>query len=138
MSDRSRNVSPPAEKGFGERSVSLGVLRTVINARIDETLELVRTRLDHADLLPRFGAGVVLTGGGSHLNGIGVLAEKVFGVPVSIGNPAGISGVAVPTEEPEYAAAIGLVRYGFRFSDRESGFSLGRWLRGFLGARGGG
>ncbi|MFC1497811.1 cell division protein FtsA [Verrucomicrobiota bacterium] len=109
-----KRVSVPPEVGFPGRSISLRALHTVINARADEILNMVKRRLQDDGILHRIGAGVVLTGGGAHLNGMVKLTEDVFKLPCSIGRPRNISGLATATEGPEYAACSGLVQYGFR------------------------
>ena len=37
-----------------------------------------------------------------------------FGLPCRVGLPKGLSGLATLTEGPEYAGAVGMVRYAFR------------------------
>jgi cell division protein FtsA len=130
----SRRVSLPAEVGFAGRSISLNGLQTVINARMDETLRLVRKRLHEAGVLLRIGAGVVLSGGGAQLKGLPALAEHVFGLPCGIGVPRDVSGLAKVTEGPQYAVAAGLVQYGFRTAaSRQNDGRIGGLLRRFFG-----
>ena len=46
------------------------------------------------------------------------LAERVFNMPVAIGQPHNVSGLEVATDNPEYAAATGMLRYGFMSETR--------------------
>jgi len=127
-------VALPPEVGFPGRSVSVRSLNTVINTRTDEILGMIRNCLEKENILHQLGAGVVLTGGGSHQKGIARLAEKIFGLPCSIGKPRNVSGLATATEGPEYATCVGMVQYGFRTllgQRRVSG--LGSWLKGLFG-----
>jgi len=129
-------VSLPAEVGFPGRTINLRPVHTVINARMDEIFEMIKKRLDDDNVLPMVGAGVVLTGGGAHMKGVTELAETVFGVPCFIGAPRGITGIAVATDGPEYAACCGLVQYGFRVQERPGsgrGNILGAFMRTLLG-----
>ena len=129
-------ISLPAEVGFPGRTLNLRSMHTVINARVDEIFSMIKKRLDDDNVLPMVGAGIVLTGGGAHLNGVTDLAETVFGVPCFVGSPRGVTGIAVATEGPEYAACCGLVQYGFRVQDRpNSGSSslLGSFMKTLLG-----
>jgi len=129
-----RRISLPAEVGFNPRTLSLNALQTVIHARCDELLGLVRARLDRQRLLPLIGACIVLTGGGAHLKGLDKLAEKVFGLPCRIGMPHNVSGVAVVTEGPEYAACIGLIQYAYKCMDREEvGHPIRHWFQELFG-----
>jgi cell division protein FtsA len=124
-------VSLPAEVGFPGRTINLRPVHTVINARMDEIFKMIKKRLDDDNVLPMVGAGIVLTGGGAHMKGVTELAETVFGVPCFIGAPRGITGIAVATDGPEYAACCGLVQYGFRVQERP-GSSRGNILNAFM------
>jgi cell division protein FtsA len=54
----------------------------------------------------------VLCGGGTHVTGIVALGEKIFQMNVNVGQTGGVSGLAKSLDEPEFATAIGLVKYG--------------------------
>lgn len=70
------------------------------------------------------GAGVVLTGGSSMLSGIQELAEQIFDLPVRIGTPIGVEGLAEIVDHPKYATGVGLLllnkTWGFGGVDRTS------------------
>ncbi len=128
----------PAEVGFPETTVHVRSMQIVINARMKETFEMLKGRLEKAGVLSKLGAGVLLTGGGAHLRGVAKLAEQVFGVPCSIGTPRGVTGIATETNGPEQSACCGLVQYGFRVqreSESERGSLLGSFVRTLLGTR---
>ena len=131
--NRTRRVDVPAEVGFSARSVSLAALHTVIGARVRETLELIRARLDRSDIDRRFGAGLILTGGAARLPGIQGLAEGVFGLPCRVGAPCEVDGLAAVTGGPEYAVAVGLARYGLTTAQNDSAFSFRRLFQSLLG-----
>jgi cell division protein FtsA len=129
-------ISLPAEVGFPGRTINLRSMHTVINARVDEIFSMIKKRLAADNVLPMVGAGIVLTGGGAHLRGVTDLAESVFGVPCFVGSPRGVTGIAVATEGPQYAACCGLVQYGFRVQDRPTSGSnslLGSFVKTLLG-----
>lgn len=69
--------------------ISRAQLGRIIRPRMEETLELVRERLDGAGLGMAASGRIVLTGGGSLLDGIRPLAERILGTPVSIGRHSG-------------------------------------------------
>jgi cell division protein FtsA len=54
-------------------------------------------------------AGVVLTGGGAKLPGIEELAKHVLQLPVTIGQPSGLSGLVDKVSDPAFAAPVGLM-----------------------------
>ena len=127
-------VSLPPEVGFPGRAVKLSSLHAVIHARMEETLGMIRKRLDGEDILHHVGAGVVVTGGGAHMRGIRDLVQDVFGLPCTVGRPRTVSGLATATEGPEYAACTGVVLYGFRaLMDQRRSTPFTSWLKGVFG-----
>lgn len=69
--------------------VSRAQLGHIIRPRVEETLELVREKLDGAGLGTAASGRIVLTGGASLLDGIRPMAERILGMPVSSGRPSG-------------------------------------------------
>jgi cell division protein FtsA len=92
-------------------TLSRSQLAQIIQARAQELLELVVKDVQKTGYLEQLGAGVVLTGGGAHLDGITELAGQVFGKPARMGLPV-TPGVTEAWQRPEYAAAVGLVLWG--------------------------
>jgi cell division protein FtsA len=128
-----RRVALPQGQGFPERSISLRALHTVIHARAEETLRLVRSALDQAGVLPHLSAGVVLTGGGAYLRCMPELAQRVFGLPCSIGVPHTVDDLANVEAPAALATTAGLVNYGFRTSAESDALSpIRSWLKGVL------
>ena len=113
-----RTVTVPEEVGFLRNTVTLHDLDTIIHARMEELLQLIRAELERKNLLHSMGAGVILTGGGARLKGLRDLAERVFGMPCSIGRPRDVSGASSMYEGPEFAALVGMIRYAFRAAKR--------------------
>lgn len=58
--------------------------------------------------------GIVLVGGGAKLKGLVEYAKQSLELAVRIGKPKGFGGVAEQLEEPDFAAAVGLM-----FSDAQ-------------------
>lgn len=81
----------------------------VVQARLDEILELVRKELKKARYEQRLPEGVVLTGGGAKMRDIDKFVRSTLGMSVKIGVPSGLTGVADAVEKPEFAAAVGLM-----------------------------
>lgn len=125
-----RRLSVPAELGFAGRTVSVPALNTVIHARVDEILRAISGELRAAGVLHHIGAGVLFTGGGAHLRGLGELGGRVFGLPCAVGKPLNLSGLATATEGPAYATAGGLLEYGFRAeTNGRRAPALSGWIR---------
>ena len=81
----------------------------VVQARLDEILDLVRKELKKAHYEQRLPEGIVLTGGGARMRDIDKFVRATLGMSVKIGAPTGLTGVAEAIEKPEYAAAVGLM-----------------------------
>lgn len=84
----------------------------IIQARVDEILNLVYKEVHQAGYLTRLGGGIVLTGGGANLAGITDLVREIFGKDVRVGFPQQMEGLNVNHYQPEYTAALGLVKLG--------------------------
>jgi cell division protein FtsA len=77
---------------------------------------------------------VVLTGGGARIPHIAKLAETSLQMPVSIGKTNSISGLKSALDQPEFAAAIGLVKFGsFETRKRDGKSSLAQGIKGVFG-----
>lgn len=89
--------------------VSKRELNRIVGARLDEIMQMIKAELKkvHKDgMLP---AGVVLTGGGAKMTGIADLAKEALNLPVAIGKPEGLSGIADRVNDPAFAAPVGLM-----------------------------
>ena len=92
------------------RSMLIGI----IQPRIEETLELVRDRLQASGLARLAGRRLVLTGGASQLTGVRELAARVLDKQVRIGRPLKVRGLAEATGGPAFATCTGLIAYAIR------------------------
>ena len=92
--------------------VSLDVVHNVIYARVEETLMILAQFIENSGLKDQMGAGVVLTGGFSKMQGIRELAVATFGsMPVRLASPVETNGLFDALRGPEFSSAIGLVMY---------------------------
>lgn len=92
--------------------VSLGVVHNVIYARVEETLMILAQSLEKSGLKAQLGAGVVLTGGFTKLDGIRELASAIFdNMPVRLARPADTEGLYDEMKTPIHATVMGLIRY---------------------------
>ena len=60
------------------------------------------------------------------------LAGDVFNAPVTVGKPNSISGARSALEQPEFATAIGLVRFGYLENRRKIEERASSGIRGAL------
>jgi cell division protein FtsA len=94
------------------RSVPRKAICDILRDRAMELLELVRDQLWKAVENERLIAGVVVTGGGSMLDGMLELTEETLGMPVRQGLPLGVQGLTDELSHPVYATSVGLALFG--------------------------
>ncbi|MBM2813496.1 MAG: cell division protein FtsA [Ignavibacteria bacterium] len=106
----------PGIGGREPKEITKTQLCKIIQPRMEELLEFALAEIRRSGFAYRLGAGVVLTGGASLLKGTEELAGQVFGMPVKIGTPSGISysGLAPEIESPVYSTAVGLILYAMK------------------------
>lgn len=107
-------IEVPGVGGRKSRLVPRRLLAEIIEPRVEEMCSLIHREIvasGHGDML---GAGVVLTGGCSLLEGIPEMAEFVFEMPVKRGIPQGIGGLRDIVNSPKFATGVGLLKYGGR------------------------
>src|SRR3954452_8204499 len=101
--------------GVGERAprkLSRPMLAEVIEPRIEELYTLVQAELRRSGFEELLSSGIVLTGGSALLQGMTELGEEVFHLPVRVGVPAYMGGLADVVRSPRYATAVGLLLDG--------------------------
>jgi len=101
--------------GVGERpprKLSRQTLAEVVEPRIEELYTLVQGELRRSGFEELLSSGIVLTGGSALLAGMAELGEEVFHLPVRIGVPAYVGGLAEVVRSPRYATAVGLLLEG--------------------------
>jgi len=119
VGDKGRTISLGSDVGLPERTINLEHLHRIMSLRIEEMFQIVADDLEAAGLIDYVRAGVHLCGGCARIPHIARLAERVFGLPVSIGRTKSVSGLAATLDQPEFATGIGLVKFGsFRSQSR--------------------
>ena len=81
-------------------------LNSIIKPRVEETLELARQKLKEYNLDKKLIRNVILTGGGSLLEGIGEYAQIIFDSNVRIGKPLPIKGLKNNYLNPQYYLVV--------------------------------
>jgi cell division protein FtsA len=114
FSDEREMLSVPAldaDEHELPHQVPRSALTRIIKPRVEEILELVRDRLNASGYAALFGRRLVLTGGGSQLNGMAEAARRVLARNVRLGRPLGIAGLPEVAKGPAFAAGVGLLIY---------------------------
>lgn len=81
----------------------------IIEARLEEIFKMINKELHaikRAGLLP---SGAVLTGGGAKLPYITDVAKNILGLPIQIGYPGRLGGMANEVDDPSFSTAVGLI-----------------------------
>ena len=124
MEKDSTFVTIPGLHGRPDKEISLKTLAHVVNARVEEILEMVNTELKAYGAFEqkkKLIAGIVLTGGGSNLKNLRQLANYTTGFDSRIG----FSNEYVANDKnqflkgPEYATSIGLLMESLKIRDKK-------------------
>jgi len=102
----------PGISGRPPKEIKKSVLSKIIQARMEEILEIVAIEIKRSGFASQLSAGVVITGGGSLLKGVPQLANEILGMDAKIGVPIGLTdGLVNEVKSPIYSTGVGLVRY---------------------------
>ncbi|MCJ7792618.1 MAG: cell division protein FtsA [Candidatus Marinimicrobia bacterium] len=97
----------------------------IIRPRLNEIMTMVGLELKKSGAIGLTPAGLVITGGGALTVGVKDAAKRNLAMPVRIGEPQGISGLADEVNKPDFATAVGLLHHGTKSEVRGiSDFSL--------------
>jgi cell division protein FtsA len=126
-------ITLTSELGLPAKAVNAEHLRRIMGLRVEEIFELVAQDIEQAGLADYLRSGVYLCGGGARIPEVAKLAERVLRLPVSVGKTNSISGLKSALDQPEFAAAIGLVKFGSFKNRKREPASWARGLKTMLG-----
>lgn len=127
MANENEVVSIPGLKNRDPKEISVKNLARVIEARMEEIIEMVHTKIITSGYENRLAGGIVITGGGSQLVSIKQLFEYMTGLDARVGFPNEHLGKSkVETiKSPMFATSVGLVLCGFKaLDDRDNRYFL--------------
>ena len=108
-------ITVPGIAGRPPKEITKSILGKIIQARMEEILEIVGIEIKRSGYSDALSAGVVLTGGGSLVKNICPLANESLGMDAKIGLPLGITdGLVEEVNSPIYATAVGLVIHALK------------------------
>ncbi|MGV3641325.1 MAG: cell division protein FtsA [Adhaeribacter sp.] len=112
-------VSIPGLRDRTPKEISLKNLAYIIEARMEEIIELVYSEIVRSGYANNLAAGIVITGGGSQLQNLVQLVEYLTGLDARIGYPNEHLGKSKidAVKSPMYATSVGLVLSGYRSLD---------------------
>lgn len=125
MTENNDSIDVESVGGRPSRRLSRRVLAEICEPRLEEILGLVDQELLESGFKEMVGAGVVLTGGTSLIQGIEELSEQILDLPTRVGYPDRVGGLKDVVMDPKYSTAVGLLMYAAqnRKKDNFSPFS---------------
>jgi len=122
------------DTGFSGREIERHMLNLIINARLRELFTILRKRIHESVPEHLLGAGIMLTGGCSHIRGIREVAESVFqGIPVYLAHAHAVSGPMSAFENPQLSTCIGVTKYAQAVHSEMPDQSIITRVRDFFG-----
>jgi cell division protein FtsA len=112
-------VSIPGLKNRPPKEISIKNLAHIIEARMQEIIELIHAEIITSGFEEKLAGGIILTGGGAQLSCLKQLVEYMTGIDTRIGYPnehLGRSKVEA-AKSPMYATSVGLVLSGYKALD---------------------
>ena len=113
-------VCIPGLRGREPKEITLKYWSNIIQARMEEIIELVNYEIKNSGYSKKLIGGIVVTGGGAQLKHLTQLFEYMTGMDTRIGYPTehlansnDIEGI----ESPMFSTGIGLVLQGFKKLD---------------------
>jgi cell division protein FtsA len=112
LANPDETIEVPSVGDRPPRRLARQTLAEVVEPRYEELFHLVRKELRRSGFEELIAAGIVLTGGSAKMEGAIELAEEVFHMPVRLGVPQYVDGLADVVRNPIHATGVGLLLYG--------------------------
>lgn len=136
-------IMVPGISGRPQRNLSSRSLAELIGPEMKKILSQVAAKIEESGYRQRTTSGVVITGGGTLLQGTIEMAESVLDLPIKLGLACEVKAATNLLSNPLFTTAIGLIRYGAELKQKESrlfgrgmmGRVLGRvrdWIQEYL------
>src|SRR5579871_4237621 len=111
LANPDETIEVPSVGDRPPRRLARQTLAEIVEPRYEELYGLIRDELRRAGFEEAIAAGIVITGGSAKMEGAVELAEEVFHVPVRLGMPQGVTGLADVVRNPIHATGVGLLLY---------------------------
>ena len=124
LANPDESIEVPSVGDRPARRLARQTLAEVVEPRYEELFNLIREELRRSGFEELIAAGIVLTGGSARMEGAIELAEEIFHVPVRLGLPQQVMGLADVVRNPIYSTGVGLLLYA-----RENALAAQQWRR---------
>jgi cell division protein FtsA len=119
LADPHEMVEVPGVGDRGPRQLSRQTLAEVIEPRVEELYSLIQAELRRSGFEELLSSGIVITGGSSAMQGMVELGEEVFHMPVRLGMPHYLGGLAEVVRHPRFSTGVGLLLIGMQQRQRQ-------------------
>ncbi|MCL4392784.1 cell division protein FtsA [Patescibacteria group bacterium] len=99
------------EVDSGVEDIKKSMLDDIIDARLEEIFSAIKEDIKKSGFDYNMPSGVVLTGGGAMLDGIGKSASKYLSSAVRVAHPSNLIGLTDEISTPAYSTVCGLIDY---------------------------
>jgi cell division protein FtsA len=130
--DRHANINLSEIDPDESEQVSQHAVVEIIEARLEEIFDYVFKELKKINRDGKLPAGVVITGGGSHMPGIVDFAKKQLRLPVQLGVVQNINSIIDDVSDPAFATVAGLALWGSKYVSGVPGSSIFSSVSGLL------
>ena len=113
----SSTIDSVAVVKLGDRHYNASFISQILEYRARELFDYARDSLEKSGMKDLVPGGVVLTGGGSLLDGMTELAEDSLGMRARTLAPRRVRGEVKPVQKPQYATSVGLLYFSARNDD---------------------
>ena len=111
-------IEVPSAEGRPAREARRLELNEILEARAEELFLYVRQEIQKVGMDQNLLEGIVLSGGGSMLNGMPDMAERILNCPARNGLTAGIQNWPAELDSPLWTTAAGLAMYSAKLKTR--------------------
>src|SRR6476646_7343667 len=111
LANPDESIEVPSVGDRPARRLARQTLAEVVEPRYEELFNLIREELRRSGFEEIIAAGLVLTGGSARMEGAIELAEEIFHVPVRLGFPQQVRGLADAVKNPLCSTGAGLLLY---------------------------
>ena len=119
-----RAIDVEMVQGGFHHPVMLSTVTEILQARSQELLSVIHEEILGRNMAHILVSGVVLTGGGSLLDGLDEVAKEIFSVPVRVGKPRLPLASPEMLKSPIYATGYGLLLYAVEKSLQEVSYDV--------------
>jgi cell division protein FtsA len=119
LANPDETIEVPSVGDRPPRRLARQTLAEIVEPRYEELFALISDELRRSGFEEAVATGIVLTGGTAKMEGAIELAEEVFHMPVRLGVPQYVTGLADVVSNPIHATGVGLLLYAKNQTERE-------------------